>query len=61
LEGSTLRQDGRANRKLYGRELTARQIVREGRAHTPAQGQLLVSLLNRKSPHNKSDRKSLNE
>ena len=31
LEGSTLRSDGSANRKLYGRSLTAKEIVREGR------------------------------
>src|SRR5690349_3515179 len=31
LEGSTLRQDGSANEKLYGRKLTARDIVRQAR------------------------------
>ena len=30
LEGSTLRSDGSANRKLYGRSLSAKEIVREG-------------------------------
>jgi lipid-binding SYLF domain-containing protein len=59
LEGSTLRQDNGANEKLYGRKLTAREIVREGKAGVPAAGQKLVSLLNQKSPTNKSDPKSL--
>ena len=54
LEGSTLRSDGRANRNLYGRSLSARRIVREGGAATPAAGQKLIDLLNRKSPRNLS-------
>ena len=29
LEGSTLRQDNSANHKVYGREITAREIVRD--------------------------------
>ncbi len=59
LEGSTLRQDNGANEKLYGRKLSAQEIVRGGKAGTPAAGQKLVSLLRRKSPRNLSDKKSL--
>ena len=59
LEGSTLRQDNGANENLYGRKLSAEDIIRKGAAHTPAAGQALVSLLNRKSPKNESDPKSL--
>ncbi len=54
LEGSTLRSDGDANKNLYGKELSARQIVREGAVKTPAAGQALVNLLNKKSPKNLS-------
>jgi lipid-binding SYLF domain-containing protein len=54
LEGSTLRSDGGANRKLYGRKLSARKIVREGAVSTPAAGQKLIGLLTRKSPRNLS-------
>jgi len=54
LEGSTLRSDGGANKNLYGRDLSAEQIVRNGAARTPASGQKLISLLNRKSPKNLS-------
>ena len=61
LEGSTLRSDGGANKNLYGRELSARQIVREGKAGVPASGRELISLLNQKSPRNRSDPKSLRE
>lgn len=56
LEGSTLRSDGEANRNLYGRELEARQIVREKAVAVPKAGQRLVDLLNRHSPTNMSDR-----
>jgi lipid-binding SYLF domain-containing protein len=56
LEGSTLRSDGSGNKSLYGKELTARQIVREGAVKTPPAGKALVDLLNKKSPRNLSDR-----
>jgi SH3 domain-containing YSC84-like protein 1 len=61
LEGSTLRSDGSANRKLYGRDLDAKQIVREGKVAVPASGRELVSLLNKASPKNESDPVSLRE
>jgi lipid-binding SYLF domain-containing protein len=59
LEGSTLRSDGSANEKLYGRKLTAKEIIREGRVGVPACAHQLVSLLDSKSPVNMSDPKSL--
>jgi len=58
LEGSTLRQDNGANEKLYGTKLSAQDIVRGGK-RTPSAGQKLVSVLNRKSPRNLSDKASL--
>ncbi len=59
LEGSTLRSDGSANEKLYGRRLTAKEIIRLGKVGIPAPARALVSLLDAKSPVNKSDPKSL--
>lgn len=59
LEGSTLRSDGSANEKLYGRKLTAKEIIRGGKVGVPRSAQQLVSLLDKKSPVNKSDPKSL--
>jgi SH3 domain-containing YSC84-like protein 1 len=59
LEGSTLRSDGSANEKLYGRKLSAKEIIREGKVGIPPCAQELVSLLDTKSPVNKSDKKSL--
>src|ERR1700687_3922825 len=59
LEGSTLRSDGSANEKLYGKKLTAKEIIVEHRVGVPACARQLVSLLDSKSPKNKSDPKSL--
>jgi lipid-binding SYLF domain-containing protein len=59
LEGSTLREDGGANEKVYGKKVTARQIVLENAVNTPAAGQLMISTLQKASPRNMSDPKSL--
>jgi lipid-binding SYLF domain-containing protein len=59
LEGSTLRSDGSANRKLYGRSLSAKEIVREHKVGVPASGRELVGLLDKQSPKNQSDPVSL--
>jgi lipid-binding SYLF domain-containing protein len=59
LEGSTLRPDNRANEKLYGRTLSAREIVRQGKVSAPASARELLSELNTHSPKNRSEPKSL--
>lgn len=59
LEGSTLRSDNRANRKLYGHEVSAKDIIVGGKVGMPAAAHDLVSLLNQHSPKNLSDPKSL--
>jgi len=59
LEGSTLRPDNDANEKLYGKKLTATEIIRRGAVPVPPSGQKLVSLLEKKSPKNHSDPESL--
>ena len=59
LEGSTLRSDGGANENLYGKKLTAKEIIRQGKVGIPASARELVSLLDKKSPVNKSEPKSL--
>ena len=61
LEGSTLRSDGSANRKLYGRSLSAKEIVRQRKVGVPPAGRELVSLLDKTSPKNESDPVSLKE
>jgi SH3 domain-containing YSC84-like protein 1 len=59
LDGSTLRPDNSASEKVYGRKVTAREIVLQHKVSTPAAGQLLVSTLQKASPANKSDPRSL--
>src|SRR6202011_1385220 len=59
LEGSTLRSDGSANEKLYGKRLSAKDIIRDGRVGIPACAHPLVSMLDAKSPINRSNPKSL--
>ncbi|HJY87398.1 MAG TPA: lipid-binding SYLF domain-containing protein [Candidatus Acidoferrales bacterium] len=59
LEGSTLRPDREANRKVYGRPVEARDIIRKGAVPVSAAGEQLVAMLNQKSPKNLSDPNSL--
>ena len=54
LEGSTLRPDNEANKKLYGKKLSAKDIVLNGRVRVPASAKQLLATLNKKSPRNKS-------
>ena len=59
LEGSTLRPDNRANEKLYGKKVTATEIIREHKVGAPGAASQLISTLNHHSPKNLSDPKSL--
>jgi lipid-binding SYLF domain-containing protein len=59
LEGSTLRSDGSANERLYRRKLSAKDIIRGGKVKAPPSARELIALLNKKTPKNKSDPKSL--
>lgn len=45
LQGSTLRPDDDASADVYGRKLTAREIVTGGRVRTPASGRRLIAAL----------------
>ena len=50
LEGSTMRSDDGANKTLYGKDLSAREIVQGGKVKIPAAGQPLIHLLNKVTP-----------
>jgi lipid-binding SYLF domain-containing protein len=50
LEGSTLRPDGSANRKLYGKDATASEIITESKVQAPEAANKLISRLQRASP-----------
>jgi hypothetical protein len=54
LEGSTLRPDKKANRKLYGRDVSAKAIVLQGEVPPPPSALELLSVLNARSPSNQS-------
>ncbi len=54
LEGSTLRPDGEANEALYGRKISASEIVIGPSPSTPAAARTLVALLDKASPHSKA-------
>ncbi len=51
LEGSTVRSDDGANKALYGRDISAKEIVREGKVPPPASARRLLEILNTASPH----------
>jgi lipid-binding SYLF domain-containing protein len=55
LAGSTLRPDNDANKALYGKEVSAQDIVFKGAVPAPDSAQLLLAQLNKKSPTNKSN------
>ena len=55
LEGSTLRQDKNANKRIYGRQIAARAIVLGGGVPVPASASRLVSVLQKASPNNLSE------
>jgi lipid-binding SYLF domain-containing protein len=54
LEGSTLRPDDDATADVYGRKLTAREIVIDGKAGIPKSGRHLVAVLQKNAPRNES-------
>jgi lipid-binding SYLF domain-containing protein len=58
LEGSSLRPDDDASADVYGRKLTAREIVLGGKVSIPESGRHLVRVLQKNAPHNESAKSS---
>jgi len=54
LEGSTLRADNSANKKLYGKEVSAKDIVFKHAVPVPPSAKTLLATLQKASPKNKS-------
>jgi len=54
LEGSTLRPDNDANKKLYGKEIKAEDIVLKDEVKAPPSASLLLKTLDTKSPKRKT-------
>jgi SH3 domain-containing YSC84-like protein 1 len=55
LEGSTLRPDKDANKRVYKSEISAKEIILEGKASPTPAAEELLSVLNRRSPKNLSE------
>jgi SH3 domain-containing YSC84-like protein 1 len=51
LEGSTIRPDGDANKRLYGKNITAEDILGESKLSAPQSAHELISRLQKASPH----------
>ena len=56
LEGSTLRADNDANKKVYGKTIEAKDIVMESVVKAPPSAATLISTLDKASPVHKSKR-----
>jgi lipid-binding SYLF domain-containing protein len=54
LEGSTLRPDDDANRRVYGRDVTAERIITESKVEAPPAAHDLLATLQKVSPHLKA-------
>jgi SH3 domain-containing YSC84-like protein 1 len=54
LSGASLGPDSGANERLYGKKVTARQIIEQGAVQTPSSAKLLLKVLTEKSPQNAS-------
>ena len=57
LSGSTLEPDEGANENLYGKKLSAEQIIQENAVQAPPSAQELLAVLQEKSPKNVSEGK----
>jgi lipid-binding SYLF domain-containing protein len=51
LEGSTVRPDNDANKRIYGKTISAEDIITESRLHAPASAAKLIARLQKASPH----------
>jgi SH3 domain-containing YSC84-like protein 1 len=58
LEGSTLRPDNKVNRELYGRNISAEEIINGAEVRTPKAAHDLIALLDRASPERERERKA---
>ena len=58
LQGSTLRPDNDASGRIYGRKITAREIVLRNQVATTAAGRHLVGVLQKGAQRNQSDQAS---
>jgi lipid-binding SYLF domain-containing protein len=53
LEGSTLRPDNDANKRVYGKTVSAEDIITESRLQAPESAHKLLARLQKATPHRK--------
>jgi lipid-binding SYLF domain-containing protein len=53
LEGTSLRPDDEATEQVYGRKISAREVI-TGTVTVPPSGDALVNVLQKRAPHNQS-------
>ena len=54
LEGSTIRSDNDGNERIYGKKLSAKDIVIAQETHVPPAAEGLISTLNEKAPKHRA-------
>jgi SH3 domain-containing YSC84-like protein 1 len=59
LQGSSVRPDNDANKRVYGKSVEAESIIFKGAVAVPPAAQKMIAYLNQKSPKNLSDPASL--
>jgi len=58
LEGTSLRPDDDATEQVYGRRMSAREVITGTTAEMPASGRVLSIVLQKRAPLNRSDKDS---
>jgi lipid-binding SYLF domain-containing protein len=61
LEGASIRPDHDANERIYGRKIDAEDIIFGNKVKVAKAAQRMIAYLNRRSPKNTSDPRSLRE
>ena len=61
LEGASIRPDNDGNERIYGRKIDAEDIIFGNKVKVQKSAQRMISYLNRRSPKNTSDPRSLRE
>jgi lipid-binding SYLF domain-containing protein len=61
LSGATVRPDNDANKRVYDKDVSAEDIIFGDAVKTPKPGMRMIAYLNRRSPKNTSDPRSLRD
>jgi lipid-binding SYLF domain-containing protein len=61
LSGATVRPDNDANKRVYDKDVSAEDIIFGDAVKTPKPAMRMIAYLNRRSPKNTSDPRSLRD